>query len=399
MAEPGANGGGSPARLFLIFACLSLLPVAGLGALLVHGYRSDARDQALDIGRAQAALIVEMAVDPALSGTADLGQGISGRQEQLLRRATELAIYHGTVVHLRVRGYDGAVVFSDDGRTDTSLDVGDPAFAGAAAGRTEVDVVSAPQRPGGAVIRVLLPIVATTTGQAGGVLEVHLPYGAIAEDLHQQQRRTYATLAAGLGALYVLLVLISWSTTRRLHRFAAQRERDALTDSLTGLPNRAAFQRQGERLVARKQDLAVVLVDLDRFKEVNDSLGHHVGDALLVGVAHRLREAVRPGDVVARLGGDEFGLLLADVRDPIAVGRVLGAVRTLVIADLMVEGVRVRVGASFGAALHPAHGDTVGDLLRHADHAMYRAKRQDGGGVAVYPGSGHPRVVTQPRRP
>jgi diguanylate cyclase (GGDEF)-like protein len=123
-------------------------------------------------------------------------------------------------------------------------------------------------------------------------------------------------------------------------------------------------------------------MDLDSFKEVNDTLGHHSGDALLEDLGHRLETCVRAGDTVARLGGDEFGFLLLDVTAPGAV-EVVDRIRHALAEPFRLHGLTLQVGASIGIALFPDHGNTVEDLLRRADVAMYVAKRS-GAAFALY---------------
>jgi diguanylate cyclase (GGDEF)-like protein/PAS domain S-box-containing protein len=162
--------------------------------------------------------------------------------------------------------------------------------------------------------------------------------------------------------------------------------RQAFHDPLTGLPNRALLHdrlQQAIRLAHRDgSPLALLLMDLDRFKEVNDTLGHQQGDALLQQVCQRLQDALRASDTVARLGGDEFAVLLpgTDEAGATAVARQL--LRVLE-QPFELEGQPVDVGASLGFALHPAHGTDAATLLRRADVAMYVAKRA-GGGYAVF---------------
>jgi len=163
-------------------------------------------------------------------------------------------------------------------------------------------------------------------------------------------------------------------------------QHQALHDALTDLPNRTLlYDRLAHtlRLVERDaSSLALLLLDLDRFKVVNDTLGHQAGDALLQQVAARLRDAVRSSDTVARLGGDEFALLLPRTDRDGAV-RATQTLLAALVAPLTVEGQTVHVGASVGIALAPAQGREVAALLRHADVAMYVAKR-GGSGYAVY---------------
>jgi diguanylate cyclase (GGDEF)-like protein len=161
----------------------------------------------------------------------------------------------------------------------------------------------------------------------------------------------------------------------------------ALTDPLTGLPNRRLFADRVEHALQRRERtgarVAVLFLDLDRFKLINDGLGHAAGDAVLQAVGERLRGALRASDTVARLGGDEFGILLEDFGDGHeAYGtaqRILGGLSE----PLMVDGRSVRVRGSVGLALDPVDAEiTTGELLRNADTAMYRAKA-DGRGIVV----------------
>jgi diguanylate cyclase (GGDEF)-like protein len=162
-----------------------------------------------------------------------------------------------------------------------------------------------------------------------------------------------------------------------LRRHADETEHQALHDSLTGLPNRALFRQEvqdaiiGRRGAAR---IAVLLMDLDRFKEVNDTLGHHNGDLLLQAVAERLNSTLRPGDVVARLGGDEFGILLANVADRETIDPLADRMSRALAAPFPIQSMTLEVGASIGIAMYPEDGGDVDTLIQRADVAMYVAK-------------------------
>ena len=152
----------------------------------------------------------------------------------------------------------------------------------------------------------------------------------------------------------------------------------ALHDVLTELPNRALFLDRLDQsvLLAQRESacLALLFVDLDRFKQVNDTLGHRIGDLLLQHVGHRLHEVLRESDTVARMGGDEFAIVLpgADEAGAHAIAqKILQTLEQLI----LIEGYSVRVGASIGIALYPEHGDSTETLMRRADVAMYVAKR------------------------
>ncbi|MFI4941743.1 MAG: EAL domain-containing protein [Burkholderiales bacterium] len=162
---------------------------------------------------------------------------------------------------------------------------------------------------------------------------------------------------------------------------------DALHDSLTGLPNRALFVdrlhhalRRAGQLAGRRREhqFAVLFVDLDRFKVINDSLGHVMGDRLLVEVARRIAGCLRPGDTAARLGGDEFAVLLESIDEEVEAKKVAERLVQRVAEPVVLEGRTIYTAASVGVTLAGGHSKTPEEVLRDADIAMYHAKRQGG---------------------
>ena len=178
-------------------------------------------------------------------------------------------------------------------------------------------------------------------------------------------------------------------------------KRQAFHDPLTKLANRALFIDRVEHALTRgareRRSVAILFLDLDDFKAVNDSLGHAAGDELLVGAAQRISACVRPSDTTARLGGDEFAVLLEDASIP--EGAIPTAERILHSLEepFHIEGSEVRVRASVGVALGALPEVDTGRLLRNADAAMYRAKARGKAGYARHdgalPSNGAPRVV------
>ncbi len=161
-------------------------------------------------------------------------------------------------------------------------------------------------------------------------------------------------------------------------RAEEQIEFQAYHDALTGLPNRLLFRDRLTVALAHarrlKQPLAVMFLDLDRFKLVNDTLGHSLGDELLKGVAGRLRSALREEDSIARMGGDEFTLLLSDLESADDAVRVAQKLLETIAQPISLDGHELFITTSIGIALFPADGDNAEELLQNADNAMYRAK-------------------------
>ena len=172
-------------------------------------------------------------------------------------------------------------------------------------------------------------------------------------------------------------------------RMEVKLQHDALHDALTGLPNRALFldrlkQAFSRRSRSRGQNCGVLFLDLDHFKEVNDSLGHAAGDALLIAVAERLRTALRPQDTAARLGGDEFAVLVENILSSTDIENMANRVLHAMEREFEIEGRSVRAGASIGVAIAGAEHIEPELLIRDADFAMYRAKQAGGGRIEIF---------------
>jgi diguanylate cyclase (GGDEF)-like protein len=195
------------------------------------------------------------------------------------------------------------------------------------------------------------------------------------------------------------LVLVPLYAVYRMARLSTEQEQLACLDPLTGLANRKALLAEvADQLAVHAEQaakgshgrhLALLLLDIDRFKHVNDALGHAVGDRLLVRVGQRLTATIRPGDLVARLGGDEFAVLATGLRDADEARGLAERVVSTLAEPVELDGLPLDVTGSIGIALYPDHGEDFATLMRHAEVAMYDAKHR-GDTVAAYaPESDH----------
>ncbi|MBA3488771.1 MAG: EAL domain-containing protein [Longispora sp.] len=208
----------------------------------------------------------------------------------------------------------------------------------------------------------------------------------------------FLAVAAQLSVWLVPLILAPLYAVYHTARLTQEHERLSLLDSLTGLANRKALRTSVECAIAalkelpngsRERKLALIVLDLDRFKQVNDALGHSVGDQLLVEVGQRLAACVPPDVTVVRLGGDEFAVLAPKIADQEAAQRLARTISAALAEPVRLDGMPLDVASSIGVALCPDHGADFTTLLRHADVAMYDAKTR-GDTVALYvPESDH----------
>jgi diguanylate cyclase (GGDEF)-like protein len=376
------------ARLFAVYAVVSLIPIAALGFILAADFRSEAQQRGIDQARSEAQLIAQTAIEPLLNGAA-LSDGLTTADRTSMRRLVRQTVNRNGegALRLRLRDQTGHVVFSDDGAgfddpvDDEALDA---AHGEKVAILTHLNADATPRHPGPRAVEVYLPLRAGSPARAVGVLELYLSYAPINREVAGLLSTMYRDLIIGLGALYLTMFLISASVTRRLRRQSQLNARLAQFDTLTGLPNRSLFEHEAAAALqtARRhgQATAIAVVDLDRFKEINDTLGHRNGDEVLAEVGRRLAAAAGPEMTVARLSGDEFGLVVPCKVDPEVD---LAQIRRILQRDILVGGLTLSVQASIGYALAPADADDVGTLMRRADVAMYLAKAEHAG-IARY---------------
>ncbi len=200
------------------------------------------------------------------------------------------------------------------------------------------------------------------------------------------QQKTFFEARLFPARQQVLAMIRNISDRRQIE---AQLLYDALHDPLTGLPNRTLFMDRVDMAMCRSHRLAahryaVLFIDLDRFKLINDNLGHVVGDQLLMAIADLLRQCIRAGDTVARLGGDEFTILLDDIKALDEVKIVAARIQDKLKAPISIDGHEISIGASVGIALGSSLYTKAVDLLRDADIALYQAKENGKGCYAIF---------------
>jgi diguanylate cyclase (GGDEF)-like protein len=347
----------------------ALILTVGLAWFLVqnHAGVGSASEQA---ARAEAKLVADSILKTGLR-PADLRSPVTAA-----RRRTLDSLFRRQVL---VNGIHGASIYGGRGRITYSTNhdlIGQPAPGGADHGAARD------------VFQVTVPLTVGANPSAG-VLEL----SARSASLAGQSAVPFVLLAVVFG-LELLALAAPMSRSPKLRSKEAdsyiQRmedmERRAFHDTLTGLPNRELLHRQVTQAIDTMRleggTVAVMLIDLDRFKEINDTCGHQSGDQVLRAVAGHLEQAVRPQDTVGRLGGDEFAIVCAPIAGSLGAVALAERVREEVQRSHTVAGVEVDVDASIGIALFPRHGDDVDELLRCADIAMYQSKAS--GAPALY---------------
>ena len=366
-----------PPRLILRFAvstCVALALAAGAILLVVRYYDTvQAERAATSQARVVASTLLRGALDES-----DFTRPVGLERRAALDRFFATSVLNQGFLRLELYAADGSVTYSTNRRSlpqQGALEHVKEARRGLIRG----DVTTIRNR--GDERRVLrtyapVPLAATT-----GVVAVFQDY----EPIEAAARATFLPVVGifeiVLIALFIALVPILRRVMRRVRRQMEEIEYRALYDDLSGLPNRTLFRDQIEAALVG-DSAAVMLLDLDRFKEINDALGHKTGDHLLRELGARLADGIDDGASFARLGGDEFGILLpsASIDDALAEAERVHAALEL---PFSLAGLPLEIATSIGIAHFPEHGDDVDTLLQRADVAMYLAKAAHGG-TAVY---------------
>ena len=228
------------------------------------------------------------------------------------------------------------------------------------------------------VLKVFVPVPFVGRDEPAGVLALSQDYKPIVQAGRKGLLPVLGVLQLVLLTLYLSLFPLLRRVTGRLRGQVEQIEKLALYDALTGLANRRLFHDRLEQAFLSAQrngaGFSLMLLDLDRFKEINDTLGHHTGDAVLEHLATRLRNVARGSDTVARLGGDEFALVLLGAQDGASALFVAERIRRALEEPFVVEDLTLQLETSIGIAIFPRHGDDAETLLKRADMALYASK-------------------------
>ncbi|TML37294.1 MAG: EAL domain-containing protein [Actinobacteria bacterium] len=374
-------------RWLIEFGLVSLVPVLLVGLFLGQAIRSSISGSVVDAASDRAQAVADLEVQRALGAHPDPGGGIAQSQQDALDRYFQAARARGDVAHVVLRSRAGTIAYADNhsviGDGSTAPSEAHDALAGAVASQVTDSNGDAGGAARGRVLRVFAPLRTKPSDRPNGSLELWVPYEPIAARITSRTHGLYWLLGGGLFSLWLLVVGVVAGASQRLRRQAAEKEEQALSDGLTGLPNRTMFQTLIERAMAgvgrRKEMGVVMLMDLDRFKDVNDTLGHHNGDLLLQRIGSRLHSVLRDAETVARLGGDEFAILLPEVPDRQSVVPVVRRVLKVLEEPVVVGGLALQCEGSIGIAIFPEHGTTVESVMRAADVAMYMAKENRSG--------------------
>jgi diguanylate cyclase (GGDEF)-like protein len=297
-----------------------------------------------------------------------------------------------SVVKVKIYDAKGLTVFSTDPRQIGEDKSTNPGYLGARAGTPASDItyrdrfdawegmISARN-----IIATYVPVRAETGGQVAAVMEVYSDVTPLVEKMERSQLNILGIVLGSLLAIYAVILGITLRYRRLIGEKEAERlaqeeriRHQAYHDALTGLPNRASFAEHIEEAVRRARrtgwTLGVMFLDLDRFKVINDSLGHDSGDQLLRVAAGRIKRSVRDSDLLFRMGGDEFTVLLESVRGPEETAAVARRIIDAIAEPVQLQQHEIRTTVSIGMALFPKDDSTGGRLVKSADTAMYRAK-------------------------
>ena len=385
--------------LTVTFAWVSIVAMVALGGALVWESSRLLQDQALVQAKhtAQSFVTVEIVRElaPSAFSTGGFTKSLATRMHDSVAKGLD-----SNLIAVRLWTPDGVLFFDSSGpdllitNPDSPAPNGIPDPSrfetatrsdGAEATAAIVNEIS----PSGTVARrldVYTPV-RFGTGPIRGVAEVVLSYDETGAAVAGATRTILYVVFAGLLLLWLLLFRTVHTASKRLRFQAGENARLALQDPLTGLPNRRLFGDRLERaaMISGRTGLplALLVLDIDRFKDVNDTLGHPRGDALLVQVAERLTRIMRESDTVARLGGDEFAVLLPVVDSVVAAEGLARRVATVFDQPFNLDGLILHVDGSIGLAVMPNHGDDIDTLMARADIAMYTAK-SSGMGLATY---------------
>ncbi|MGH3135650.1 MAG: putative bifunctional diguanylate cyclase/phosphodiesterase [Gaiellaceae bacterium] len=368
---------------FAVVLSVALAVASALILLVVHHF---ALSQAERAATRHAGLVASTVLQREVTG-ADLKRPVPPDRRRELDSVLRRFGLAGGVIGLSLVRRDGLVTYSSAHRT-----IGSTAAAALAAEASTGIILSSVAPAGtsalaaeGKTLETYVPVGPNTSAGAALIAQSYEPIERSARAL---QLRVGAVLEALLIVLFAFLIPLLIRVTRRIQRQIARIHQQAFYDELTGLPNRTnLFERLGlaiSRAAEEKRLLAVLLVDLNRFREINDTLGHEVGDVVLVEAGRRLQAVVGDERLLARLGGDDFAVVV-EVRDEAGAMEFAEQLRAAMEPPIEADGTHLAVDATVGVAFYPVDGKDAHTLVKHAEVATYTAKEWRSGVLGYSP--------------
>lgn len=317
------------------------------------------------------------------------------------------------ILNVKIFDMNGLVVYSTNAEQIGDQQFMDAHFRSARAGKTPSTLVfhdiyntNRGELQRRHIVTSYVPIRILDAAPVEGVIAIDSDTTAMMDVLRVQQTRVIGWLIFLMSLVYMLMWMFTKRSDRLLQEQQLQRERDiehirhlAYHDSLTGFLNRTSFVEHTEEAVRRAKrvgwTMAVMFLDLDRFKLINDSLGHDAGDQLLCLTANRIRDALRESDILFRMGGDEFTVILEDVKIPEQTVNVSQRILEAIGKPIELQGERFTISASIGIAVYPRDGESADYLVKCADTAMYRSKEMGRGCFSFFSLEMNERVENQ----
>ena len=364
-----------PPRLVLRFA-LSTAVLLSIGAFVILiVVREHAISQAESAAVFHSRFVVRSVLGDRLRPS-DFASPTAKDRAQALDSVAEADVLYGDTVSLELYSPGGRITYATNHRL-VGTTPGDAAQARGTLGSGNVGK-AVEMLNGRKVLKVFVPVPFVGSEEPAGVLALAQDYQPIARAGRRGLLPVLGVLQLVLLTLYLSLFPLLRRVTARLRGQVEQIEKLALYDALTGLANRRLFHDRLEQAFLASQrsgaGFSLMLLDLDRFKDINDTLGHQAGDAVLEHLSERLRSVARASDTVARLGGDEFALVLQGAQDGASALFVAERIRRALAEPFDIHGHTLKLETSIGIALFPRHGDDAEQLLKRADIALYTSK-------------------------
>jgi len=357
------------------------VPVVALGMILSAHTREWSTDRATANSADAARLVADMAISPLLEPGDFTATSTDPARRDELDAALQQFIGE-EIIRIKIWDADGRIIYSDEHDTIGVTYPVSHELEDAVAGEVSSEVSTLDKSENAfeeefeRLLEVYVPLRSSPDGPVEGAFELYLPYAPIEEAIAADTRRIFVMVAITLVLLYLALTRVSILWTRS-HQRAEDKDYEANHDPLTGLPNRRKFQTILETIADGDSDqqIAVMFLDLDDFKTVNDQHGHATGDALLEAVAGRLRGSLRADATIARLGGDEFAVLLPNITNPAQATKIADRLIDSLKPPIRLPGdLKINAQISIGIDITTARLIDPKAVQRNADSAMYMAK-------------------------